>query len=55
MLVSGIASIVLAIMLKMEFPSSALWAIGLLVGVSLAIHGWSFIAMAVGARKKSMA
>jgi uncharacterized membrane protein HdeD (DUF308 family) len=55
MLVSGIASIVLAIMLKMEFPSSALWAIGLLVGVSLAIHGWSFIAMAVGSRKKSIA
>jgi uncharacterized membrane protein HdeD (DUF308 family) len=55
MLVSGISSIVLAIMLKMEFPSSALWAIGLLVGVSLAIHGWSFIAMALGTRKKLMA
>ena len=55
MLVSGIASIVLAIMLKMEFPSSAMWAIGLLVGVSLALHGWSFVAMALGASKKSMA
>lgn len=51
-LVSGIASIVLAIMLKMELPSSALWAIGMLVGVSLVIHGWSFIAMALGAQTK---
>ena len=49
---TALLSIILAIMLKMELPSSALWAIGMLVGVSLVIHGWSFIAMARGAQKK---
>lgn len=53
MLVSGAASIVLAIMLKMEFPSSALWAIGLLFGVSLVFNGWSFVILALGAKKRS--
>jgi uncharacterized membrane protein HdeD (DUF308 family) len=51
MLWSGVASIILGIMLWMKFPSSALWAIGLLFGLSLAINGWSFIALALGARK----
>jgi uncharacterized membrane protein HdeD (DUF308 family) len=51
MLVSGGASVLLAIMLWMKFPSSALWAIGLLFGLSLVINGWSFVALALGARK----
>ncbi|MES0385271.1 MAG: HdeD family acid-resistance protein [Hyphomicrobium sp.] len=55
MLASGVASIILGIMLWMKFPSSALWAIGLLFGLSLAINGWSFIALALGARKQPQA
>jgi uncharacterized membrane protein HdeD (DUF308 family) len=39
MLVSGVASIILAVMIKLDFPSSALWSIGLLLGISLAING----------------
>lgn len=35
MLWSGIASIILGLMLWMRFPSSALWAIGLLFGLGL--------------------
>jgi uncharacterized membrane protein HdeD (DUF308 family) len=52
MLASGVASIILGSMLWMKFPSSALWAIGLLFGLSLAINGWSFIALALSARSK---
>lgn len=51
MLVSGVSSVLIAIMLWMKFPSSALWAIGLLFGLSLVISGSSFIALALGARK----
>ncbi len=50
MLASAVASIILAILLWMQFPSSALWAIGLLFGLNLAINGWSFIVMALSAR-----
>jgi uncharacterized membrane protein HdeD (DUF308 family) len=51
MLASGVASVILGIMLWQKFPSSALWAIGLLFGLSLVFNGWSFIALALGARK----
>lgn len=50
MLSSGIASIILGFMLWQRFPSSALWAIGLLFGLSLVINGWSFISLALGYR-----
>jgi len=52
MLASGVASIILGIMLWMEFPSSAIWAIGLLFGISLVMNGWSFIILALSARGK---
>jgi len=55
MLASGVASIILGTMLWTKFPSSALWAIGLLFGLSLAINGWSFIALALGVRKEPAA
>ena len=51
MLWSGIASIILGIMLWMKFPSSALWAIGLLFGLGLIFNGSSFVALALAARK----
>ena len=50
---SGIASIVLGTMLLQKFPSSALWAIGLLFGLSLVLNGWSF--RIDGARRSALA
>jgi len=52
MLASGIASMILGLMLWMKFPSSALWAIGLLFGLSLVFNGWSFIALALRPRNR---
>ena len=49
MLASGMVSVILGIMLWQKFPSSALWAIGLLFGLSLMINGSSFVALALGA------
>ena len=49
MLASGMVSVILGIMLWQKFPSSALWAIGLLFGLSLVINGSSFVALALGA------
>jgi uncharacterized membrane protein HdeD (DUF308 family) len=41
MIVSGIASIVLAVMLWRQWPVSGEYAIGLLVGIRLIFTGWS--------------
>ena len=49
--VSGILSLVLAIYVGSQFPSSALWVIGLLVGIEMMFSGWSFIMLALAARR----
>lgn len=53
MLVSGLMSLLVALMIKLELPGSALWAIGLWLGVGLAINGWSFVALALNAPKRT--
>lgn len=45
--VSGIASLLIGILVLAEFPSSADWAIGLLVGVDLIFAGWTLAAVAL--------
>ncbi len=44
-LVSGIASMVIALLLLLHWPSSAAWAIGLLVGLNLLFTGAWLLAM----------
>ncbi len=44
-LFGGLISLALAIMLSVDFPSSAEWAIGLLVGIRLLMTGWMMIVM----------
>ena len=43
LLIGGIASMALGIMIWRQFPSSAIWAIGLLVGIRLLFAGMSMI------------
>ena len=51
MLVSGIIDLVLAAMIFAGLPSTAAWAIGLLVGINMVFGGSALIAMALHARK----
>lgn len=51
MLVSGIVDLVLAVMLFAGLPSTAAWAIGLLVGINMVFGGVALTAMALHARK----
>lgn len=43
LLIGGLASVVLGVMIWRQFPSSAMWAIGLLVGIRLMFAGMSMI------------
>ena len=49
--VSGILSLVLAIYLGSQFPTSALWVIGMLFGIEMIFSGWSFVMIAQAARR----
>ena len=49
--VSGVLSLVLAIYVGSQFPSSALWVIGMLVGIEMLFSGWSFVMMALAAKR----
>ncbi len=51
LLVAGIMDIVIAAIIITGLPGSALWAIGLLVGINLLFGGVSLIGMALAARK----
>jgi uncharacterized membrane protein HdeD (DUF308 family) len=50
MLASGILDVVLGLLLLAGLPGTALWAIGLLVGINMLFGGWALILMALHAR-----
>lgn len=51
--VSGLVGIALALLLWAGFPSTALWAVGVMFGVNLLVTGTSMVALALGARSLS--
>ncbi|RDV03318.1 HdeD family acid-resistance protein [Undibacter mobilis] len=53
MLASGAIDLVLAMMLLMGLPSTAVWALGLLVGINMVFGGVALIAMALHARNEA--
>lgn len=50
-LVNGILDLLLAGIIIWALPSSAIWALGLIVGVDLLFAGYSMVALALTARK----
>jgi uncharacterized membrane protein HdeD (DUF308 family) len=50
MLMSGLVDLVLSALIFAGLPSTAVWAIGLLVGVNMVFGGSALIAMALHAR-----
>jgi uncharacterized membrane protein HdeD (DUF308 family) len=50
-LASGIAAVVLGIMIWSQFPLSGAWAVGLLVGIKLVFSGTTLVTLGGGARR----
>lgn len=48
---SGLVAIAAGLLIAMNLPSSAVWALGLLAGVKLLVWGWSFIFLALTGRR----
>jgi uncharacterized membrane protein HdeD (DUF308 family) len=55
MLASGIVDLVLAAIIFVGLPGTAMWALGLLVGINLVFGGSALIAMALHARNSAPA
>ena len=53
MLLSGLVDLVLCVMAATGLPSTAIWALGLLVGVNMVFGGVALIAMALHARSEA--
>ncbi len=51
MLFDGIITIALAALIWAHWPSSALWAIGTIVGISMVVSGWKWLMIALISRK----
>lgn len=49
-LLSGVIDLVLGIMIWYEWPASALWVIGLFVGISMIFRGFNWIGLGVALR-----
>src|SRR5262249_55090853 len=52
---SGIISVVLGVMLAMQWPASGQWFIGLAVGIDLILYGWALLMFAAAVKKLSQA
>jgi uncharacterized membrane protein HdeD (DUF308 family) len=50
LLLSGVASLLLGIMIWAEWPVSGVWVIGLFVGIDLLFYGWWLVSLALAAR-----
>jgi uncharacterized membrane protein HdeD (DUF308 family) len=47
---SGAITLLLGILIWRDFPASALWVIGLFVGIDLIFNGWSLVMLALAVR-----
>lgn len=52
MLISGIIAVVAGLLIFQRLPSSAIWAIGLLVGVNMLSSGFAYFLLALAAAKE---
>jgi len=54
-LASGVVDLALGIILLAGLPGTAVWALGLLIGINMIFGGWSLVSMALHARSEVMA
>jgi uncharacterized membrane protein HdeD (DUF308 family) len=53
LLLSGAVNLILGLLIWRQWPSSALWVIGLFIGIDMIFYGWSLIMLSMAAKKIS--
>ena len=48
---SGVVALIVGVLIYAQWPMSSLYALGTLAGISLAFTGWSYVAIALAARR----
>lgn len=48
---SGVIAVIVGLLIYIQWPLSTLYALGTLAGISLAFTGWSYVAIALAARR----
>ncbi|MGW8257006.1 MAG: HdeD family acid-resistance protein [Thermoguttaceae bacterium] len=48
---NGIVTLLLGVIIYRHFPNSALWVLGILIGVELLLNGWSWMMLSLAVRK----
>jgi uncharacterized membrane protein HdeD (DUF308 family) len=51
MVTAGVLAVIVGLMILLSWPTSATWALGTLAGISLIFSGWSYVMIALGARR----
>jgi uncharacterized membrane protein HdeD (DUF308 family) len=47
---NGVITLVLGVMIWRQWPESALWVIGLFLGIDLVFSGWTWVLLALAVR-----
>ena len=55
LLLGGLVSILLGAMIMVQWPSSAFWVIGLFIAIEMIVNGWSYVMIALMARRAAKA
>jgi len=50
-LLNGIITFLLGVIIYRHFPQTALWVLGLLVGLEMLFHGWTWIVLSLAIKK----
>jgi uncharacterized membrane protein HdeD (DUF308 family) len=50
-LLNGMITLLLGLIIYRQFPASAVWVLGLLVGLELFFHGWTWIMISLAIKK----
>jgi uncharacterized membrane protein HdeD (DUF308 family) len=51
MLISGLAALILGLLIWQQWPASGFWVIGLFIGIELILTGWSWVMLALAAHR----
>lgn len=50
-LLNGMVTLLLGLIIYRQFPESAIWLLGILVGLEMFFHGWTWIMMSLAIKK----
>lgn len=50
---AGLCSVVLGILILMQWPWSGLWVIGMFIAIELLVNGWSYVFLALAIRSRA--